>query len=53
MALPDWVALHSYKELAGDPAWPWDESPADDGPAPDVVAEAEEYLRQHSALREP
>lgn len=51
MPLPEWLALHNYWALCGVGApMPWDtEDPIDEG----IAAEAEEFLRQHSAMREP
>lgn len=56
MSLPDWLARRSVAVLSAmagaEPAWPWDAKP-DPEPLPDdIVAEAERYLMEHSAMRD-
>jgi hypothetical protein len=52
MPLADWIALQSHQALVGtDARMPWDV--VDDPKAdPAVVAAAEAYQREHTALRD-
>lgn len=54
MPLPDWLALHTYQAVwpTIDAPMPWDIPPEPEPVAADVVAAAEQFLREHSAMRE-
>lgn len=57
MPLPDWIALQLHyavhAALGVDAPMPGDQPDNQPQHDPDIVAEAEAYLRAHSALRDP